>query len=94
MLDLRREELKCPRGLPAPWSGDTGRKQLLWARLVGWLFCKRPAKLTLTKFFAKAPDGRPLWVVDHLGGGPHDSRVGKLEIVTREERHMCALNIS
>ena len=81
-----REELKCPRGLPAPWSGDAGRSQLLWARLVAWLFCKKPRKLTLKSFFSKGPDGKPLWVVDHLGGGPHDSRVRKLEIVTREER--------
>ena len=93
LLGLRREELKCPRGLPAPCSGAAGRERLLWARLVGWLFCKRPAKLTLQRFFAKTPDGRPLWVVDHIGGGPHDSRVDRLEIVTREERNARASNM-
>ena len=86
VCDLRRDEFKCPRGLPSPWPGSQGKGQPLWARLVAWFFCKRPAKLTLAQFLAKAGDGRPRWVVDHVGGAPHDSRVNKLEIITREER--------
>ena len=61
-----RCELKCPRGLPAPWGGDKGQARALWARLVAWLFSEKPARLTLADYFANDPDDPSSykWVAD------------------------------
>ena len=61
-----RCELKCPAGLPLPWCGDSGHARPLWARLVAWLFSRKPARLTLTDYFEQDPDDPSAykWVAD------------------------------
>ena len=62
-----RCELKCPAGLPAPWSGANGKAQPLWARLVAWLFSDKPARLTLTEYLQEKDPDDPSsykWVAD------------------------------
>ena len=56
-----RCELRCPRGMPQPWSGPGAPERHLRARFVAWLFARRPKTLTLRQYLRKNRSGQYLW---------------------------------